>query len=168
MGEGNKKLSARKSVSLAKCQFLPKFVREETREFRWLSRKPRVRRQKRSWKSRKSSERHSSKCLLLSYLGNNCSVLGCFQGPAMVNSNIRLIQPMTDMPETANGNESLVRNSSLYREFQAEREEILKHKWIESEKLGYDIGFEHALTDWIIKHRAKWRKSRQAPAHQTN
>ncbi len=55
----------------------------------------------------------------------------------------------------------LVKKSSLYREFQAEREEILKHKWIESEKVGYDIGFERALTDWIIKHRSKWRKSRQ-------
>jgi hypothetical protein len=30
----------------------------------------------------------------------------------------------------------LLKNSSLYREFQAEREEILKHKWIESEKRG--------------------------------
>ena len=57
----------------------------------------------------------------------------------------------------------VVKNSSLYREFQAEREEILKHKWLESEKLGYDIGFERALTDWIIKHRSKWRRSRQAP-----
>jgi hypothetical protein len=56
----------------------------------------------------------------------------------------------------------LLKNSSLYREFQAEREEILKHKWIESEKAGYDIGFERALTDWIVKHRSKWRKARQA------
>ena len=55
----------------------------------------------------------------------------------------------------------LLKNSSLYREFQAEREEILKHKWIESEKAGHDIGFERALTDWIVKHRSKWRKSRQ-------
>ena len=55
----------------------------------------------------------------------------------------------------------LLKNSSLYREFQAEREEILKHKWIESEKAGKDIGFERALTDWIIKHRSKWRKARQ-------
>jgi hypothetical protein len=54
----------------------------------------------------------------------------------------------------------LLKNSSLYREFQAEREEILRHKWIESEKAGRDIGFERALTDWIIKHRSKWRKSR--------
>jgi hypothetical protein len=59
----------------------------------------------------------------------------------------------------------LVKNSSLYREFQAEREEILKHKWIESEKAGYDIGFEQALTDWIVKHRSKWRKGRQAQAN---
>jgi hypothetical protein len=58
-------------------------------------------------------------------------------------------------------NTNLVKNSSLYREFQAEREEILKHKWIESERAGHDIGFERALTDWIIKHRSKWRKSRQ-------
>jgi len=56
----------------------------------------------------------------------------------------------------------LLKNSSLYREFQAEREEILRHKWLESEKAGRDIGFEQALTDWIIKHRAAWRKARQA------
>ncbi|HEY9510568.1 MAG TPA: DUF4032 domain-containing protein [Verrucomicrobiae bacterium] len=62
----------------------------------------------------------------------------------------------------------LLRNSSLYREFQAEREEILKHKWIESEKAGRDIGFERALTDWIIKHRSKWRKSRQSPVSSSN
>lgn len=59
----------------------------------------------------------------------------------------------------------LLKNSSLYREFQAEREEILKHKWIESEKAGHDIGFERALTDWIVKHRSKWRKTRQTAGH---
>jgi len=69
-----------------------------------------------------------------------------------------------DTNEAASAND-LLRNSSLYREFQAEREEILKHKWIESEKAGRDIGFERALTDWIIKHRSKWRKSRQATSH---
>jgi hypothetical protein len=59
----------------------------------------------------------------------------------------------------------LLKNSSLYKEFLAERDEILKHKWIESEKAGRDIGFERALTDWIIKHRSKWRKNRQAAGH---
>jgi hypothetical protein len=61
----------------------------------------------------------------------------------------------------------LLKNSSLYREFQAEREEILRHKWIESEKAGRDIGFEQALTDWIVRHRSQWRKTRHStPATQ--
>jgi hypothetical protein len=59
----------------------------------------------------------------------------------------------------------LLKNSTLYREFQAEREEILRHKWIESEKAGHDIGFERALTDWIIKHRSTWRKTRHNNAN---
>jgi len=51
--------------------------------------------------------------------------------------------------------------SALYQEFLAERAEILRHKWIESEKVGHDIGFEKALLDWIVKHRAAWRALRQ-------
>ena len=54
----------------------------------------------------------------------------------------------------------LVRNSMLYREFLAEREEILRHKWIESEKVGHDIGFERALLDWVMRHRTGWRNTR--------
>jgi hypothetical protein len=69
---------------------------------------------------------------------------------------------MSSEKPSAIGGTELVRSSVLYREFQAEREEILKHKWIESEKAGYDIGFERALTDWIVKHRSKWRKARQS------
>ncbi len=68
---------------------------------------------------------------------------------------------MPDEHKNISGDD-LVRNSNLYREFQAEREEILRHKWIESEKAGSDIGFERALTDWIVKHRSKWRRSRHA------
>jgi len=54
-----------------------------------------------------------------------------------------------------------VKRSNLYQEFLAEREEILRHKWLESERLGYDIGFERALLDWIRKHRDSWRESRR-------
>jgi hypothetical protein len=69
---------------------------------------------------------------------------------------------MSNVAKESSSASDLLKNSTLYREFQAEREEILRHKWIESEKAGHDIGFERALTDWIIKHRASWRKSRQA------
>jgi len=61
-------------------------------------------------------------------------------------------------------NTNLVKNSVLYKEFLAEREEILRHKWIESEKVGKDIGFEKALLDWIVKYRSAWRDKRQKPA----
>jgi hypothetical protein len=55
----------------------------------------------------------------------------------------------------------LFKNSLLYLEFLAEREEILRHKWLESEKAGYDIGFERALFDWTIKHRSAWQEHRK-------
>lgn len=56
-----------------------------------------------------------------------------------------------------------VKGSSLYQEFLAEREEILRHKWIESEKQGQDIGFEKAFLDWILKHRSGWKDQRIKP-----
>jgi hypothetical protein len=58
--------------------------------------------------------------------------------------------------------ETVLNRSTLYQEFLAEREEILRHKWIESEKAGKDIGFERALLDWIRKHRDGWRAARRA------
>ncbi|AHF93615.1 hypothetical protein OpiT1DRAFT_00993 [Opitutaceae bacterium TAV1] len=63
--------------------------------------------------------------------------------------------------ESDSSSREFVKKSSLYQEFLAEREEILKHKWLESERLGYDIGFERALLDWIRKHRESWRASRR-------
>lgn len=70
------------------------------------------------------------------------------------------------MSSQKNESADLVKNSVLYKEFLAEREEILRHKWIESEKVGQDIGFERALLDWIVKYRSNWRsdRSRQAKA----
>ena len=67
---------------------------------------------------------------------------------------------MPAMNSSKEGGSQFVQNSVLYKEFLAEREEILKHKWIESEKVGSDIGFEKALLDWIVKHRSNWRERR--------
>ena len=70
------------------------------------------------------------------------------------------MKEMRDMPAVQEAESQFVKNSTLYKEFLAEREEILKHKWIESEKAGTDIGFEKALLDWIVKHRSNWRDRR--------
>ena len=37
-------------------------------------------------------------------------------------------------------------------------EEIKKHKWIESEKAGCEVGFATAAYDWINKHGDNWKK----------
>ena len=66
-------------------------------------------------------------------------------------------KPPTDATKDA----ELVTNSILYKEFLAEREEILRHKWLESEKAGQDIGFEKALLDWIVRFRSSWREKRR-------
>jgi len=68
------------------------------------------------------------------------------------------------MPSSEEDQSQFVKNSVLYKEFLAERAEILKHKWIESEKAGKDIGFEKALLDWIVKHRSNWRDRRRKEA----
>jgi hypothetical protein len=69
---------------------------------------------------------------------------------------------------TSDLSQDLVKESLLYKEFLAEREEILRHKWIESEKAGHDVGFEKALLDWIVKHRSAWRVKRQQEIPRNN
>jgi len=68
--------------------------------------------------------------------------------------------PNLTRPASESG--SLLARSALFRELAAEREEILRHKWFESEKAGRDIGFEQALINWILHHRASWRATRRS------
>ncbi len=35
-------------------------------------------------------------------------------------------------------------------------DEINRHLWLESEKAGYDIGFEKAAQDWLEKFSQAW------------
>ncbi len=51
-------------------------------------------------------------------------------------------------------------DDALRAQYLAERDEILRHKWLESEKAGRDIGFEQALVDWVRNHREAWRAGR--------
>jgi hypothetical protein len=48
-------------------------------------------------------------------------------------------------------------STDLYKYFIAMREEILKHKWYESEKANRDVGFEYALVNWTIKFSKSWQ-----------
>lgn len=81
---------------------------------------------------------------------SNC---GCLNNAVRVNNSYIM---KLDTGDTKN----FETKSTLYQEFLAEREEILKHKWIESEKFGNDVGFEVALRDWIRNYRDGWRAAR--------
>lgn len=52
-------------------------------------------------------------------------------------------------------------HTSLYQEFLALKEEVLKHKWYESEKAGRDIGFAQALMNWTCKYKSQWIQNRK-------
>ncbi len=47
-------------------------------------------------------------------------------------------------------------NSKLYQFYMLEQQEIDKLKWIESEKLGRDIGRHKAVFLWVTKYRSGW------------
>ena len=61
-------------------------------------------------------------------------------------------------PDLQNGDRSQLPFS--YREFLAERDEILKNKRILSQRAGHDVDFDSALMDWVTNHRANWMASR--------
>ncbi len=54
-----------------------------------------------------------------------------------------------------------IAETSLYREFLAQKEEIMKHKWYESERAGRDVGFAYALIDWTMRFKNKWVRERK-------
>jgi len=60
--------------------------------------------------------------------------------------------------------DTLLERSTLFEETCAEREEILRHKWLESEKKGRDIGFDSALVSWLRHHQSGWRAMRRRMA----
>ena len=47
-------------------------------------------------------------------------------------------------------------STDYYSLFEAELQEILRHKYLASEKSGHDIGFERALKEWGDHHRKAW------------
>ena len=45
---------------------------------------------------------------------------------------------------------------------EAQKKEIERHKWIESQKAGRDIGEKEAIQDWVNKYAPVWRRERES------
>lgn len=57
------------------------------------------------------------------------------------------------------------KNSELLKEEKVQQE-ISRHRWIESEKAGHDIGYDKAAGDWLNLYSDGWlahNKTPQAP-----
>jgi hypothetical protein len=59
-----------------------------------------------------------------------------------------------------------IADSDLWQYFLKERDEILRHEWIESKNAGYDIGMDRAIRDRLKKHHALWAAAQDAPSAQ--
>lgn len=55
-------------------------------------------------------------------------------------------------------------NSELVRAWTQMKEEILRHKWIESERTGADIGWDRAFINWMMNHRRDFLAANPPPA----
>ena len=66
------------------------------------------------------------------------------------------------MPADSTADEEAIfrSGSTAYREFVADREDLMRHKWLLSEKSGRDVGLETALLDWVDHFRVPMRKPR--------
>ena len=50
-----------------------------------------------------------------------------------------------------------IEQSNLFQEWQLEKKEIERLRWIESEKEGRDIGQERAEWLWMTRYRYQWK-----------
>lgn len=49
-----------------------------------------------------------------------------------------------------------IERSNLYLMWLAQREQINAHKWVMSERAGFDVGWDAARFSWEMNHRQAW------------
>lgn len=54
-----------------------------------------------------------------------------------------------------------LKNAELLKDERV-KEEIGRHRWIESEKAGQDIGFDRAAEDWLVRFSDGWMRANLA------
>jgi len=59
---------------------------------------------------------------------------------------------MKRVQETKMKKSSWPQNSNLFQEWEQVKQEVMLHKWFESERAGHDIGWDRAFEDWLIRY----------------
>ncbi len=59
----------------------------------------------------------------------------------------------------SSGSAGRVNDEKFVRRVQAILSEIARHKWLESEKAGRDIGGNQAARDWMLRYYEGWKRN---------
>jgi hypothetical protein len=60
-----------------------------------------------------------------------------------------------------------IEHSALYQLWLREQEEILKHKWVLSERAGREVDYNTTKWDWGWRHRRAWLAALRASGEST-
>jgi hypothetical protein len=65
--------------------------------------------------------------------------------------------PCTEVADDTVAADHWVQQTALVRTWAAMKQEILLHKWYESERAGQDIGWDRAAVDWLVRYGCRRR-----------
>ena len=76
--------------------------------------------------------------------------------PALIEQEQALKNPDTNTPPLDLEAPESLADKEFWLDVLDELDEILKYKWIESERAGFDIGMDRAIREWLHNHFTAW------------
>jgi hypothetical protein len=76
--------------------------------------------------------------------------------PALIEQEQALKNPDTNTPPLDLEAPESLADKEFWLDVLDELDEILKYKWIESERAGFDIGMDRGIREWLYKYFTAW------------
>jgi len=83
--------------------------------------------------------------------------------PALIEQEQALKNPDTNTPPLDLEAPESLADKEFWLDVLDELDEILKYKWIESERAGFDIGMDRAIREWLHNHFTAWAAAHPPP-----
>ena len=74
-----------------------------------------------------------------------------------------MLEGCTNGQDTTGVGAPWVERSLLVQRWRAMKQDVLLHKWYESERAGHDIGWDRAFVDWNLRVSADFRRRFSIP-----